>query len=678
MANCINGNLGTYGGPTLLAVAHEGKDWAFARTQGYSGVVGSDISLEWDRGGPQSRGTIYSDRQLYQPGEKAWLTCAAFYLRGGVLHQDRNARYRVRLEAPSGDKSDLGTHTSDGFGMFSFELPLKNDQPLGYYTVRATAANGVEITGNFRVAEFKPPNFKVTLTLNKDVAYPSDTVSASAAGQYLFGSPVQGGQAAYYVTRQQTNYAPKGWDDFSFGRQWFWPEEPPSTSSDVLQTKQTLDASGKFVQDVKVGTDIPYPLSYRVDAQVTDVSNLSVADSKTFTVLPSDALIGLNNVWITSVDKPITVKVIVTDAKGAPLRRRSVAVALQQMVYSNATQLIEGGDNQRYSVTYKTAATADVDSVGSAQTVSLSAPKPGPYRVHANFVGAKDDSAATDSWVWVTGPGEIDWGFFNRSVLQIKLDKTTYHVGDMATALIQSPYPNAELYFAVVRNKVLYHVISTVNGGAPEIHFRITPDMLPNAAVEAVLARQGKPLRQVQPGSLDSLARTGFAPFAVNLDEKYLKVTLTAEHATLQPGAQQTVRLQVRDASGRPTSGEASVMVVNETVLQLTGYRPPDLVQTVFAPQSISTTFADNRPDVVLQQIASPLQKGWGYGGGFMAGAAGTRVRTNFKPLAYYNGALHTDAQGNAQFTFTTPDDLTTWRVMAVAIAASDAPSGNG
>jgi len=677
MVRCIKGNLGTYGGPTLLAIAHEGKDWAFARSQAYSGVIGSDVSLEWDRGDPQSRGVIYSDRQLYQPGESAWLTGAAYFLRNGELHQDRGARYRVTLEAPGGDKRDLGAHTSDAFGMFSFELPLKSDQPLGYYTMRAKSEGGVEITGDFRVAEFKPPNFKVTLTLDKDVAYPGDTVSASAASQYLFGSPVQGGQAAYYVTRQQTSYSPKGWDDFSFGRRWFWPEEPPSTSSDVLQTKHRLGPTGTFAQDVKVRTDISYPLTYRVDAQVTDVSNLAVADSKSFTVLPSDALIGLHNEWITSVDKPVAVNVIVTDASGAPLRRRSVRVALEQMVYSNATQLIEGGDNQRYSVTYKTAATADVDSIDSAQTVTLRASKPGPYRIHANFIGAQDDAAATDSFVWITGQGGIDWGFFNRSVLQIKLDKTTYRIGDMATALVQSPYPNAELYVAVVRNKVLYHTISIVSGGAPEVHFRVTPDMLPNAAVEAVLVRQGKPLSQVQPGSLDSLARTGFAPFSINLDSKYLKLTLTPLHSTLQPGGQQTVRLHIRDASGNPTNGEAAVMVVNENVLQLTGYRPPDLVQTVFAPQSITTTFADNRPDVVLQQMASPLQKGWGYGGGFLAGAAGTRVRTNFKPLAYYNGALHTDAQGNAQFTFTTPDDLTTWRVMAVAVAASDASSGN-
>ena len=63
-----------------------------------------------------------------------------------------------------------------------------------------------------------------------------------------------------------------------------------------------------------------------------------------------------------------------------------------------------------------------------------------------------------------------------------------------------------------------------------------------------------------------------------------------------------------------------------------------------------------------------PLEKGFGYGGGYLAGAAGTRVRANFLPMAYY-GVLKTDAAGHASATFTMPDDLTTWRVMAVALS---------
>lgn len=670
MQRCVAQGLGTYGGPVLVAIAREGNDWAYVRTDPYSGSYGYGIDTQWDRGDAQSRGTIFSDRSLYQPGEKAEFTGAAYYLQNGALRQDRRAPYHVTLLAPDGGKTDLGVQTTDAYGMFSLALPLRANQPLGYYTLSAKGPSGASVTGDFRVAEFKPPNFKVDLTLDKSIAYAGNSVVAKATSTYLFGSPVTAGQASYYVTRQQTSFTPKGLDDYTFGRQWFWPEQPPSITSDVLQSTAAMTDTGQFEQQINVDASVPYPLAYQVDAQVVDVSNLSVADSKTFTVLPGDALIGLKSDWVGTAGKPLTVTFVVSDANGALERGRDVTFALQQMVYGNAAQIVEGGESDVNSVQYKTVATARAASGDAPQTVSLTPTTAGPYRIRANLADAKDDTTATDTQVWVTGPGEVDWGAFDQNVLQVKLDKKTYRIGDTATALIQSPYPSGQLFFAVVRNKILTSSVQTVSGSAPEVHFRITGDMLPNAAVEAVLVRRGKPLATLAPGSIDSLARTGFAPFAIDLADKYLKVTLALAHTSLQPAAQQTVNLLVRDSRGQPKQSELAVMVVNETILQLTGYRPPDLVQTVYAPQFIATTFADNRPNVVLAQIASPLQKGWGYGGGFLAGAASTRVRTNFQPLAYYNGAVQTDASGRAQVAFKLPDDLTTWRVMAVAVSS--------
>jgi uncharacterized protein YfaS (alpha-2-macroglobulin family) len=108
-------------------------------------------------------------------------------------------------------------------------------------------------------------------------------------------------------------------------------------------------------------------------------------------------------------------------------------------------------------------------------------------------------------------------------------------------------------------------------------------------------------------------------------------------------------------------------MAVNDAVLQLSGYRPPDLVKTIYSDQPITTRLADNRPQVVLAQMPSPLEKGWGYGGGQSQGLADTVVRRHFQPLAYYEGSVLTNAQGQAQVTFSLPDDLTIWRVMALA-----------
>ena len=676
LSQCMGGNSVFGDAPSLLTIAREGNDWAFVRTLEWSGAYDYDMITDWSPSA-QSRGTIFSDRMLYQPGETAQFTGEAYYLANGRLVRDVNASYKVALIDPNGNSADAGTATTDRFGSFSLQMKFRPNQALGYYTIEATGHNGVKIDGTFRVAEFKPPNFKVELSLDKQFAHPGDLVAATAKSTYLFGAPVQGGKYKFYVTRQQTQFQPQGWDDFSFGRQWFWPEQPPAVSSDVAQSNGVLPADGSSNLNVTVANDLPYPMAYRVDMETTDASNLSVADSKTFTALPGDALIGLTGDFLAQTNVAYPVKVIVTDPQGKTKDGQRVHLDLQEVKYSSVTQLVEGSSTDRWQVQYTTVASADVTSGTDPVSASLTPPKSGVYRIRANFAGSNNDATATDLEVWAAGSDIVNWGNENPGRLTVKLDKKTYKPGDTATALIESPYPTGRLYFSVVRYKPIYQQVVSVSGGAPRVRFTVTPDMLPNAAVQAVLVRTGVSLSKSVPDSLDSLSRTGFAPLTVALDDKRLKLTIAPAKPKLEPGQQQTVSLQMRDAAGRPVAGEFTVMVVNEAILQLSGYRPPDLIDTVFATQPIQTRFADNRPDVVLRPFATPQQKGWGYGGGLSAAAAGTRIRTNFQPLAYYKGALPTDASGKSSITFTLPDDLTTWRVLAVAVSGSGSSSAD-
>ncbi|MDF5709221.1 MAG: alpha-2-macroglobulin [Nostoc sp. S4] len=667
LQRCNSENQSSVKSPQVLVIARENQDWAFARTEEYSGVYGYGIDAGWQDNKPESRGVIFSDRQLYQPGEKAGLTGFADYLQNGVIQQDKNAVYQLTLLNPDGQKTNLGTQTTNEFGTFSLELPISKTQRLGYYTIQAKGKNGPEISGEFRVAEFKPPNFKVELNLDKEFALIDEKVDIKASSNYLFGAPVEGGEAKYFITRQQANFIPKGWEEFSFGRQWFWPEESPTVSSDVLQTNAQLDANGKSSQTVTVAKDLPYPMTYQVDVQVADVSNLSVANSQTFTALPSNRLIGLKSNFIADAGKAFPIEAIVTDATGKPLTGQRVKVELQQIKYSSVTQLVEGSQTLKNQVEYKTLAQAEITSAINPQSINLTPPESGSYRIRANFSDEKGELSATDLQIWATGENPVFWGLREKDVLEVKLDKKEFKPGETATALIQSPYPDAELYFAVIKDKPLYQQITKVQGSAPQIQFQVTPEMLPNAAIEAVLVRQGKPINQVEAGSLDNLVKIGFTPFKVNLEDKYLKLQVKPLQASLEPGAQETVQLELKDNQGNPTQGQFTVMVVNEAVLQLSGYRPPNLVDTIYAEQPISTRFSDNRPDVILQPQDVAKPKGWGYGGGFSTGAANTRTRTDFQALAYYNGSVLTDTNGNAQITFKLPDDLTTWRVMAVA-----------
>jgi alpha-2-macroglobulin len=671
--------------PSLLVVAYEQQDWAYVRLN--EANYGYGIDPRWDSSNglkPESRGIIFSDRQLYQPGETAWFTGVAYSIKEGILQSNRQVSYKLTLENQVGQKTDLGRQTTNEFGTFTTKLDLPSTQTPGKYTIQATAANGVEITGDFRVAEFKPPNFKVDLTLDREVATPNQAVVASVQSRYLFGSAMSGRQATFNITREPTTFTPKGWESFNFSRQWFWPEQMPAADY-VSQSAVNLDSQGQGTESIKIGEDLPYAMTYRVYGEVKDVANLAVANSKTFTALPNDRLIGLQSNFATDVGKPLPIKVIVTDPTGVAIAGERVQVELQSMKYSSVTQDEYGSQTVKTQVEFTTVAKAEVTSAAAVQTVRLTPPEGGSYRIRANFIAAKDDKAATDQQIWVTGAKPTDWGDrYTKNRLELKLNQERYQPGDTATVLVQSPYPEADLYLSVVRHKVLYQRIVAIKGNAAQVQFPITSEMLPNAAVGAVLVRRGQPLSQVKPGgsSLKDLVRFGFAPFNLSLKEKTLSVAIAPTQSATTPQAQQTINLKLKDPQGKPVKGQFTVMVVNEAVLQLTGYRAPNLVETIYANQDISTRFKDSRSDVVLAPLIP--DKDWirgripplpirGLDGGFddwkfATGADSSSIRKDFRALAYYNGSVLTDSQGQASVTFKLPDDLTTWRVMAVAV----------
>ena len=76
--------------------------------------------------------------------------------------------------------------------------------------------------------------------------------------------------------------------------------------------------------------------------------------------------------------------------------------------------------------------------------------------------------------------------------------------------------------------------------------FKVTPAMLPNAAVEAVVVRRGKRAVALRPergaaeskGQGDSMsAITGMAAFNVDLADRYLKLAIAPQNGTVHPGS---------------------------------------------------------------------------------------------------------------------------------------------
>jgi len=112
--------------------------------------------------------------------------------------------------------------------------------------------------------------------------------------------------------------------------------------------------------------------------------------------------------------------------------------------------------------------------------------------------------------------------------------------------------------------------------------------------------------------------------------------------------------------------------VVDVGVLNLIGYTTPDPFTNFYGQKPLCVDTAESRINVVGQRAFGEKGENAGGGGEEGAGAglalAEVEVRGNFKTTAYWNPSIVTDARGDASVVFTLPDNLTTFRVMAVAL----------
>ena len=110
-----------------------------------------------------------------------------------------------------------------------------------------------------------------------------------------------------------------------------------------------------------------------------------------------------------------------------------------------------------------------------------------------------------------------------------------------------------------------------------------------------------------------------------------------------------------------------TVWAVDDALLALGEWHAPDMA-AAFYPDRVHRvkTYAALRDYVLDISRKSLFEKGFVIGGGGEE-FGGKFVRKDFQPLAYWKTGLKTDAEGKISFVFAAPDNLTRYRVVAVA-----------
>jgi hypothetical protein len=689
-------------------------------------------SSSWARGVfiDELRWYVFDDRKMYRPGEevslKGWLRRVGAGKRGDVGPLAGGAAsVTYTLHDSRGNEVLKGAAPLNALGGFDTKLKLPGTMNLGgaYVQFQAEGAGVLEANRQhshaIQVQEFRRPEFEVSAKSDAGPHFVGGHAQATVGANYYAGGGLPDSEVNWRVTATQTSFTPPNRGDYTFGRwtPWWDSSSLSSGAGDNAQSfKGRTDAAGKHTLRIDFDSvNPPQPTSVSAQASVTDVNRQTWTSNTTLLVHPADLYVGLRSerLFVQQGD-PLVVSTIVSDldgrlAAGREVRMRAAPLEWKQ-VKGRWTQ-VEGAAEE-----------CAVKSAADAVKCTFRPKAGGVYRVTARVYDDRERPNESELTLWVAGGKAPPSRGVEEQKVELIPDRKEYRAGETAEILVQAPFFPAEGLVTLRRSGLVRTERFRMNEPSHTVRVPIEEGFTPNVFVQVDLV--GAAARTDDKGVEDAKLpkRPAYASGQLNLTvpplARKLQVTATPRDKALEPGAETTVSVEVKDAAGRPVrGGEIAVVVVDESVLALTGYKLEDPLAVFYAMRGADVADFHLRKDV---QLADPgqivIQEGAGGGGraGTLAeavtydsdeappppapsparaararadtsanlgyilnkspeseqlGQEAIRMRENFNALAVFAPAVPTDARGRAEVKVKVPDNLTRYRVMAVSVA---------
>lgn len=673
---------------------------------------------------------VFDDRHLYRPNEevhlKGWVReRAAKPASVLTLPKDLLALNYEVIDA-AGNKIAEGATKLSGLGGFYLNFKLPDTPNLGPAQVVFKQPNATETelayTHGFEIQEFRTPEFEVKTELTKAAPYlVKQAIPVSAHANYYAGGGLAAAPVAWQLVASQEAYTPPNQTDWSFGFSnpiwWHWDAIRPQENVWASFSGKT-NSEGKHALLIQPNnTNYPLPVAVRAQASVTDVNRQAWTSSSHFIIHPANSYVGLKtDSYFVEQNQPLKLDVLTVDIDGKVLANSPVVVEAGIPDYSTKDGTNKLREVQRCSV--------QTDAQGLAKC-EFKTDKAGQYRITATTMDSEGRRNASRITRWVSGDTEAQPAANNVEMESARIipDKDSYAPNETAKLLIQAPFKDAEGLLLVSHNGLVTEQRFTMQGNSHTLALALKPEWLPNVNLTVNLL--GQNARQTADGQVAKLPprpAMASAEFSLKIAsaERNLAVKVQPQKQALAPAEETSISVQIQDDQGQPVANaEVALIVADEAILAAGNYQLADPLNAFYpesAPLMMAQYFRSSIllpviPDMeaanggaMLEQAAPaaeagapraamainvPLVKAKGryqaenkdkmmmYAAadaakeisGVTGGTAPSALvaRTNFNPLAAFVPNLITDAQGQVSTTIKLPDNLTRYRIMAVA-----------
>jgi len=724
---------------TRIVMASRGKDLAFIDLAEYanrSEAYEFGLPSAWDAHANALRGIVFTERGVYRTGETVHIKGYLRVERAGKLEKVDAASLRVTVTNPLGDRAVQSDVALGQVGDFELDVPLGETASLGSWQITVSAAGAApdnaappvgpvattdtttdtmvrqatgalvsgSVSGAFRVEAYRPNTFEVKVNdlarvlttppkpgpraaaAGGDTALPvasasvdsGDHLTAKVNGRYYYGAPMVAATARWWVNREDADFSPAGYEGFSFEiPSWTydsWTPEGTSVAS-IATGEGTLDADGNLLIDADIGMLAPAltlgPQRLSLEVEVNDVDQQVVTGRAGMRIESADHYLGLrSSTSFAGVGESIDVETVALTPDGKPTADKEFTIRWIERTWTSERIVTAGSGLTWQSTMHENV--LDQRALKSALTsvhTSFSPKTSGLYWIEVEGRDAKGRTMKARDAVWVWGDG-ASWAEGSEGHVELIAAQETWKVGENARFVVQSPFASAQALITVEANGIVYRDTRVLTGTAPLVEIPVSDAMMPNAYVSVVMI--GVPTAK---GSGEAEVRLGYAKMQVDTNARRIGVTVTPDQPSHLPGEPMRVSIALSDSAGNPMAGHVTFMAVDEGVLSLTGYHTPDPHKAFFAERSLAIVTSESRRQMWSSLVADDgMKSDWGGGG---EGGEATNYRAAFATTAAFMPDVVVGTGGQTEVTFDLPDNLTAFRLMAVA-ASDDGRFGSG